>query len=151
MTALPQPAQGLFDGPLHRYAVNVYYEDTDAGGVVYHANYLRWFERARTDILRLFGIDQRAASEAGEGTYVVVGAEMKFHAPARLGDVVIIESSCESAQSASVKMHQRAVCDNRLLVDARIRVGFVGPDGRPRRQPRAWLDKFATLTGETEG
>ena len=63
----PQPASGLFQGPLHLFPLRVYYEDTDLTGIVYHANYLRWCERARSDLLRLLGIDQRAAVEAGEG------------------------------------------------------------------------------------
>ena len=67
MTSPLLPTGGRFDGSLHRYAVRVYYEDTDLSGVVYHANYLRWFERARSDMLRSLGIDQRAAHEAGEG------------------------------------------------------------------------------------
>ena len=62
----PNPPGGVFDGTLHLYAVRVYYEDTDLSGIVYHANYLRWFERARSDVLRMLGIDQRAAIEAGE-------------------------------------------------------------------------------------
>ena len=63
----PLPPSGCFDGARHWYAVRVYFEDTDLSGVVYHANYLRWFERGRSDMLRLLGIDQRGAQEAGEG------------------------------------------------------------------------------------
>ena len=65
MPALPAPPTGRLDGPLHLFAVRVYHEDTDATGRVYHGAYLRWFERARSDILELLGIDQRAASERG--------------------------------------------------------------------------------------
>ena len=71
MTSLPDPPSGSFEGAVHRFAVRVYFEDTDLSGVVYHANYLRWFERARSDMLRLLGVDQRAAQEAGEGAYAV--------------------------------------------------------------------------------
>ena len=62
------PPGGRLDGTAHYFPVRVYYEDTDLSGIVYHANYLKWFERARSDLLRLLGIDQRAAQEAGEGT-----------------------------------------------------------------------------------
>ena len=65
MNSLPLPPGGCFAGPLHRYAVRAFFEDTDLSGVVYHANYLRWFERARSDLMRLLGLDQRAAYEAG--------------------------------------------------------------------------------------
>lgn len=151
MTPLPEPARGQFDGSLHRYAVSVYFEDTDAGGVVYHANYLRWFERARTDMLRLLGIDQRSALEAGEGSYVVADMRIRFFSPAKLGDVVIIESSCEASQFATVRMRQCALRGEERLAEAAVRVGFVGPDGRPRRQPEAWRSLFAPLVSAPEG
>jgi len=151
MTLASNPSGGQFDGQLHRYGVRVYFEDTDAGGVVYHANYLRWFERARSDILRLLGIDQAAAMLAGEGTYVVAEAQLRYLSPARLGDVVTIETLCQSARSASVRLRQYAQRNDERLVEAHIRVGFVGPDGRPRRQPEAWRAAFASLVSETEG
>src|SRR5579864_5957686 len=135
MTSLPEPSSGRFDGPLHRFAVRVYFEDTDLSGVVYHANYLRWFERARSDLLRLLGIDQRASHEAGEGAYAVADLTIRYAAPARLDDVVLIETLAQELRAASCNLSQRALCDGTLLADMRVRVGFVGPDGRPRRQP----------------
>ncbi len=151
MNTAPLLSVGQFDGQLHRFGVRVYFEDTDAGGVVYHANYLRWFERARSDILRLLGIDQAAAMAAGEGTYVVAEAQLRFLSPARLGEDIVIETSCESARSASVLLRQYAVRNDTRLVEARIKVGFVGPDGRPRRQPEEWRAAFASLDSELEG
>ena len=141
----PEPATGRFAGPLHYYALRAYFEDTDLSGVVYHANYLRWFERARSDMLRLLGIDQRAAFEAGEGAYAVSELTIRYVAPARLDDAVLIESRAEEIKAASCRMHQRALRDGTLLAEARLRVGFVGLDGRPRRQPEAWRHAFATL------
>ena len=88
----PQPASGLFQGSLHLFPVRVYYEDTDLTGIVYHANYLRWFERARSDMLRLLGIDQRAAVEAGEGHYAVAEIHIRYLVPARLDDALVIAS-----------------------------------------------------------
>ena len=149
MSALvPLAPGGCFDGPLHRFAVRAYFEDTDLSGVVYHANYLRWFERARSDMLRLLGINQRAANEAGEGAYAVTELTIRYASPARLDDDVLIESLCEDMRAASCRMHQRALCDGRLLAEARLRIGFVGPDGRPRRQPEAWRQAFATIIPE---
>lgn len=141
----PEPPGGRFDGPVHRFAVRAYFEDTDLSGVVYHANYLRWFERARSDMLRLLGIDQRAAQEAGEGAYAVSELTIRYFAPARLDDVVLIESETEELGAASARMRQRAFRNDTLLTEARLRVGFVGPDGRPRRQPAPWRAAFATL------
>lgn len=150
---LPEPPGGRFDGPVHRFAVRAYFEDTDLSGVVYHANYLRWFERARSDMLRLLGIDQRAAQEAGEGFYAVSELTIRFAAPARLDDTVLIESRAEELRGASCRMHQKAfrIGEGRgetLLAEARLRVGFIGPDGRPRRQPAAWRAAFATIAPE---
>src|SRR3954471_19775991 len=134
----PEPASGRFDGPVHRFAVRAYFEDTDLSGVVYHANYLRWFERARSDMLRLLGVDQRAAFEAGEGAYAVADLSIRYLVPAKLDDVVIIESETEELRAASCRVRQRALRGDTLLTEARLRVGFVGPDGRPRRQPAPW-------------
>lgn len=125
--------------------VRAYFEDTDLSGVVYHANYLRWFERARSDMLRLLGINQRAAQEAGEGAYAVADLTIRYAAPARLDDEVLIESRVEEMRAASCRMHQTAYRDGILLTEARLRVGFVAPDGRPRRQPDAWRQAFASL------
>lgn len=146
----PHPPGGCFDGSTHLYAVRVYYEDTDLSGIVYHANYLRWFERARSDILRMLEIDQRVAIEAGEGAYAVADIELKYHRPAKLDDDVVIRTRCTDLRAASVIMHQRAMRGSELLCEARLRVGFVAPSGRPRRQPDAWREAFAAIVSEEE-
>ncbi|MXO91936.1 YbgC/FadM family acyl-CoA thioesterase [Pontixanthobacter aquaemixtae] len=146
----PNPPGGVFDGPLHLYAVRVYYEDTDLSGIVYHANYLRWFERARSDVLRLLEIDQRAAIEAGEGAYAVADLQLKYVRPAKLDDDVVIHTRCTQLKAASVIMHQRAIRGSQLLCEATFRVGFVAPDGRPRRQPEAWRKAFAPVISQVE-
>ena len=139
------PPSGTFDGPLHSFPVRVYYEDTDLSGIVYHANYLRWFERARSDMLRLLGIDQRAAIEAGEGAYAVADLQLAYKRPAKLDDDVLIESRCTELRAASVRMAQRALRGGDVLAEATLRVGFVAPDGRPRRQPAAWRAAFEPI------
>ena len=141
----PQPLSGLFQGRLHLFPARVYYEDTDLTGIVYHANYLRWFERARSDLLRLLGIDQRAAVEAGEGHYAVAEMHIRSLAPARLDDALVIASEATELRSASVRLRQRALRDGNLLAEAAVRVGFISPDGRPRRQPSAWRAAFDPL------
>ena len=151
MSALPAPPAGSFDGPMHRFAVRAYHEDTDATGRVYHGTYLRWFERARTDILDLLGIDQRAAIEAGEGFYVVSDVSLRYLAPAMLGDVVVIETTCDEARAASARMTQTAVQGEAILCVASVRVGFVGPDGRAKAQPKSWRDAFAAIVSDQEG
>jgi acyl-CoA thioester hydrolase len=140
-----EPHSGRFEGLRHLFALRVYYEDTDLSGIVYHANYLRWFERARSDMLRLMGIDQRAAQETGEGFYTVAGLTLRFAAPARLDDAVTIESTALNIGAASVTVRQRAFKGDQLLAEADVRVGFVSSDGRPRRQPAPWRAAFASL------
>jgi acyl-CoA thioester hydrolase len=150
MNVYPSPPGGRLDGTTHLFPVRVYYEDTDLSGVVYHANYLKWFERARSDLLRLLGIDQRAALEAGEGAYAVADLTIRYAAPAKLDDDVVIFSRPVELRAASCRMHQKALRGDDLLAEAQLRVGFVGPDGRPRRQPGAWRTAFATLMGDTK-
>ena len=150
MTVYPSPPGGCLDGTTHLFPVRVYYEDTDLSGIVYHANYLKWFERARSDLLRLLGIDQRAAVEAGEGAYAVADLTIRYTAPAKLDDAVVIASRPIELRAASCRLHQKALRGEDLLAEAQLRVGFVGPDGRPRRQPDAWRTAFATLMGDTK-
>ena len=149
MTAQPAFPSGQIDGPLHRFAVRAYFEDTDLSGVVYHANYLRWFERARSDFVRLLGIDQRAANEAGEGAFAVADLSIRYAAPARLDDGVVIETRCTELGAASCRMHQKALReDGLLLAEATFRVGFVSPQGKPRRMPDGWRAAFAPILSE---
>jgi acyl-CoA thioester hydrolase len=148
MTAFPAPPSGLIDGPIHRFAVRAYFEDTDLSGVVYHANYLRWFERARSDLVRLLGIDQRAVNESGEGAFAVTEMTLRYASPARLDDAVLIETTCHDLGAATCWMGQRALLDGKLLCAATLRIGFVAPDGRPRRMPQTWRTAFAAIVIE---
>ena len=142
----PNPPGGVLDGAKHFYAVRVYYEDTDLSGITYHANYLRWFERARSDLLRLLDIDQRAAIESGEGAYALSEVNLTYKAPARLDDDVVIETTCTELGAASCRMHQIARRESaqgtEVLCEASLRVGFISLDGRPRRQPAEWRAAF---------
>lgn len=143
--SLPAPASGVIAGDVHHYALRVFYEDTDAGGVVYHANYLRWFERARSDLLDVLGIDQRAALEAGTGLYTVAEANLRYLAPARLGDTIVIETSAVTVGRVACTLRQVALRDGVRLCEGLVKVGFISPEGRPRRQPEAWQQAFTSL------
>ena len=139
------PVEGRFDGREHRFPLRVWFEDTDLSGVVYHANYLRFIERARSDMLRLAGIDQRAAFEAGEGAYAVADLSIRFHAPARLGDVLSVVSRVAAVSPARLAIHQRVMRGPLLLVTAQVTAALVTPNGRPRRQPEGWLALYRPL------
>ena len=139
----------ILDGEIregrHHMQVRVYYEDTDFSGIVYHANYLRFMERARSDMLRLAGVDQRAAHEAGEGAYAVTRMQLRFAAPARLDDALTVVSRLVRVRAASVDIQQRVMRHDELLVQAEVEAAFVAPNGRPRRQPAHWVDAFVPL------
>ncbi len=144
-TGIDQPVEGRFDGREHRFPVRVYFEDTDLSGVVYHANYLRYMERARSDMLRLAGIDQRATMEAGGGAYAVSEMAIKFRRPAKLDDALTVVSRLTQIRAAAVHIHQRVMRGSELLAEANVVAALVAPDGRPKRQPAAWAEAYAGL------
>ena len=149
MSGIDQPYAGAFIGGTHHFALRVYFEDTDVAGIVYYANYLKYMERARSDMLRCAGIDQRGALEAGEGVYVVAEATIKYRAPARLDDALVVLSEVREVRAASCVIQQRVMRQNDMLAEATITAAFL-VDGRPRRQPGAWLEAFRRLQNEGE-
>lgn len=129
-----------------RWPVRVYWEDTDAGGIVYYANYLRFFERARTEWLRSLGIHQNAVKQATGGMFVVGEAHVRYHRSAHLDDELLVTTSLKSPGRASMTIAQQVwlTCGGtpELLCEATIRAGWVGADGKPRRIPQDILDKL---------
>jgi len=144
---LDRPYEGGFIGTEHHFAVRVYFEDTDLTGIVYHANYLRFMERARSDMLRAAGIDQRAAHEAGEGAYAISQIAIRYRAPAKLDDALVVVSRLHELRAASCVIHQRVMRGGDVLAEAEVTAAFLTPDGRPRRQPRDWVRCFERLKG----
>jgi acyl-CoA thioester hydrolase len=143
-----KPADGTMRGRTHYFPVRVYFEDTDVAGIVYYANYLRFMERARSDMLRALGVDQRAALETGEGVYAVAEVAIKYRAPAKLADDLVIVTRLDSVRAASVLIHQQVMRGAEILADALVTAAFITPEGRPRRQPRAWVERFEALKEE---
>ena len=142
------PYEGAFVGRTHRFALRVYFEDTDTAGIVYYANYLRFMERARSDMLRAVGVDQRAAMDADEGVYAVAEVAIKYRASAKLDDALVVVSRVLEVRAATVLIHQRVMRGDEILTDATVTAAFLSLDGRPRRQPREWVEKFERLKGE---
>ena len=137
-TPNPDPASGwTLDGErVHVFPVRVYYEDTDAGGIVYYANYLKFAERARTEMLRLIGRQQfDMLREDGIG-FTVRSCQADYLAPARLDDVLEIRSTVTEVQGASMRMSQRIWRGDRLLCDLRFRIAVMNRHGRPVRIPK---------------
>jgi acyl-CoA thioester hydrolase len=124
----------------HVLTVRVYYEDTDFTGIVYHANYLRYMERGRTNYLRLIGADHRALFEAAEKeapsfAFVVRSMTIDFLKPARMDDILDIVTEPEEVKGASTTVRQRVMRGDELLVEARVRVAFIS-GGRARPIPK---------------
>jgi len=136
---------GQFAGGVHYFPARIYFEDTDLSGLVYHANYLRYMERARSDMLRVSGIDQRAAQEDGTGVYAVADIAITYRRPAKLDDEIIVMSRVEAVGAATCTITQHVMRGSEILTEARVTAAFLTPQGRPRRQPRAWTDIFARL------
>ena len=125
----------------HGMAVRVYYEDTDFSGAVYHASYLRFMERGRTNYLRLLGADQRALFQEAEKeargfAFVVRSMQIDFRKPAGMDDVLEIVTVPLEVKGASVVLHQRVIRGGETLVDATVQVAFVS-GGRARPIPKA--------------
>ncbi len=142
------PYRGGFVGPMHHFALSVYFEDTDTAQIVYYANYLKYMERARSDMLRAAGIDQRAAMEADQGVYAVANVAIGYLAPARLGDDLVVLSTIDTIRAATVSIHQRVMRGPQKLIDARVTAAFLSPDGRPRRQPPEWVAAFRAIAAK---
>ena len=148
MRDVNHPYEGAFVEGTHHFALRVYFEDTDVAGVVYYANYLKFMERARSDMLRCAGVDQRGAIESGEGVYVVAEANIKYRSPAKLDDNLLVLSEVREVRAASCVIQQRVMRGADVLAEAAIIAAFIAPDGRPKRQPRTWVDAFERLKKE---
>ena len=146
--SLDTPYRGGFIGAEHHFALTVYFEDTDTAGVVYYANYLKFMERARSDMLRAVGIDQQAVLQGDGSAYFVVEVDIKYRRSARLGDDLRVVSAVQQVRASSVDIHQRVMRGTELLTDARVTAAFLDGQGRPRRQPRDWVEKFKAITTE---
>ncbi|WP_137896869.1 tol-pal system-associated acyl-CoA thioesterase [Ramlibacter sp. 2FC] len=135
------------------FPVRIYWEDTDAGGIVFYANYLKFFERARTEWLRSLGIGQQALREATGGQFVVSETAVRYHRPARLDDELIVTAHLQEIGRASLTIEQQALSstardansDRLLLCEGRIRIGWVDADClKPSRIPPHILELLKT-------
>jgi acyl-CoA thioester hydrolase len=142
------PYRGGFVRHEHHFALTVYFEDTDTAGVVYYANYLRFMERARSDMLRAVGVDQQEVLNAGGGAYYVADVHIRYLKPARLGDDLLVVSKVEAVRGVSVQIHQRVMRGEEQLTDARVTAAFLDADGRPQRQPKEWVERFKAIAAK---
>ena len=137
MSATPISATPISDpATSFRHSLRVYWEDTDAGGVVFYANYLKFFERARTEWLRHLGVGQQALREATGAIFIVTATQLRYRAPARLDDMLEVTVALRQRGAASMTIAQQAWRGATLLAEGEIRIGCVDEGSfRPRRIP----------------
>ena len=128
---------GYLDGVTHVLPISIYYEDTDLSGVVYHANYLRFMERGRTEFFRLAGISKMAGLEDEEPTaWAIRSVSIDYRRPARLDDQIEVRTRLTGLSGARMKAIQRVISCEKLLVEGRIEACITTLTGKPRRLPR---------------
>jgi acyl-CoA thioester hydrolase len=129
---------------LFQQTIRVYWEDTDAGGVVFYANYLKFFERARTEWLRSLGLQQQALREETGAIFIVSDTQVRYLAPARLDDELTVTVRPLQMGRASMQLTQQAWCGARLLAEGAIRIGCVDHETfKPRRFPSAITSRMS--------
>jgi acyl-CoA thioester hydrolase len=138
------PPSGAFEGREHVLPVRVYYEDTDFTGVVYHAGYLRFFERGRTEFLRAIGVEHAALLEAPEPcAFALTRIAVAFRKAARVDDALEVRTKYHSVRGVRIGAAQRIVRDGALIAEADVEVVCIRPDGRPRRPPPELTERMA--------
>jgi acyl-CoA thioester hydrolase len=134
----------------HRTIARVYYADTDFSGVVYHARYLEFLERGRSDFLRLAGVHHTELADGKHGekiVWVVKRMEIDFRAPARIDDILTISTRAEEISGARIFMAQEIRRGEDLLISAKVQAAIIGENGKPRRFPREWIAAFMPSAG----
>ena len=134
----------------HRLIARVYYADTDFSGVVYHARYLEFLERGRSDFLRLAGVHHTELADGLHGerlVWVVRRMEIDFRAPARIDDILAVETRTENVSGARIFMAQTLKRDETVLVEAKVEAAIISENGRPRRFPKEWVAAFMPKQG----
>jgi acyl-CoA thioester hydrolase len=138
------PSAGVFEGREHRLAVRVYYEDTDFTGLVYHASYLRFFERGRSDFLRLAGADH-VAMGALDTAFAVTRMEIDFRRPARIDDALTVRTTLGEVRGPRVAFRQAVTRAGDLLCEAAVHLACIDAAGRARRPPAALVSALQRL------
>jgi acyl-CoA thioester hydrolase len=127
----------------HRFPVRVYWEDTDAGGIVYYANYLKFAERARTEMLRTLGVGQREMRETKGVAFAVRRCNVDYMAPAKLDDLLEVRTRITNLRGAAIEAEQIVARDNDQLVRLNVMLVCIGPGGNATRIPRPVLQAVA--------
>lgn len=141
-----EPSMGWLDGREHVLPVRVYYEDTDFTGVVYHGNYVRFFERGRSDFLRLAGINHSdLLQHENPAAFTISRMEIDFRRPARIDDALEVRTTYESVKGPRLFINQRILRNGELLAAAKVEAAFIDMAGRPRKPPAGLVDQLRPL------
>ncbi len=144
--ALKEPTAGAFEGNEHVLPVRVYYEDTDFTGVVYHASYLRFLERGRTDFLRCLGIHHQALWQAEDAVgFAIRKLALEYLKPARIDDALQIRTRPRGAKGVRLLLTQSVARGAETLVTAEVEAVCIGRDGRPKRPPEGMQERLKPL------
>lgn len=140
---IDRPTVGRFEGREHRLPVRVYYEDTDFTGLVYHANYVRYFERGRSDCLRLMGVGHAELLDGDQPmAFVVSKMGLSFLRPARIDDELLVRTSYDAVKGPRLLISQAITRGEDVLCRAEVEAVCIHMDGRPRRPPRSLVEKI---------
>lgn len=137
------PNSGRFEGRIHYLPVRVYYEDTDFSGIVYHANYLRFFERGRSDFLRVAGIHHNELAAAADPTaFAVNKMELEFLKSARIDDALLVKTAFETMRGPRIFISQALEMAGEILVTAKVQVCCISLTGRAKKPPAVLLERL---------
>ena len=138
------PTAGWFEGREHRLPVRIYYEDTDFTGVVYHANYVRYFERGRSDFLRLAGVSHSdLLARDDPAAFVVTRLELDFKAAARIDDALLVATTYDRVRGPRLFIRQRILRGETLIAGAVVEAACISLDGRPRKPPAGMVERLS--------
>ena len=137
---MSEPSAGQFRDGAHWLAVRVYYEDTDFTGVVYHANYLRYMERGRSDFLRLAGVNHQGLQTQYATAFAIAHMDIDFKKPARVDDALIVRTAFSAPTGVRLIARQCVMRDGEILAQAVVTAVCVGRDGEPRKPPRSMVE-----------
>ncbi|MEG6507464.1 tol-pal system-associated acyl-CoA thioesterase [Methyloligella sp. 2.7D] len=144
---------GRIEGDRHILPVRVYFEDTDFAGIVYHANYLKFIERGRTDFIRLLGIHHQELANPQEGepsVFVVRRIEIDYLRPAKLDDVLEVVTTCEEIGGASLTLAQEVMRGETVVARAKVIVVLISPSGKPQRIGKLIREALGRFSGAIE-
>lgn len=138
---MSDPSSGWIDGREHQLPVRIYYEDTDFTGMVYHANYLRYFERGRSDFFRIAGISHTALLNQAEPTaFTIVRIELDFKRAARVDDALLVRTTYDAVKGPRLMVSQRITRGDELIAEAKVQAVCISLEGRAKKPPKEMVE-----------